>query len=132
FVAAGHARAVGAEDRRQIGFGIFAGECVARPDQPLGAHRQFLGRAQHPAKPLAVVEPVAARQQQARGSGGDEAAAADHGSIIPSDSSGGTRKRPVIIDRISLIGPASTTITRWTRMNSSRAAAARKWMERAD
>ena len=46
--------------------------------------------------------------------------------------SGGTRKRPVIIDPISLIGPASTTITRWTTMKASSAAAQMKWIERAD
>src|SRR5206468_2940293 len=90
---------------------------------------QLLGRTQGAAEFGAVVEPVAAAEQQARGAGGDEAASVDHPSSF---LSGGTRKRPVIIDPISLIGPASSTIIKWTKMKPSSSAAQMKWIERAD
>src|SRR3954470_7318535 len=129
FRSAGHARAVRAEDRRQIGFAILAGERVAWRNQPLASHRQLLSRAQHASELRAVVQAVAAAKQQARSAGGDEAPAVDHASSLPS---GGTRKRPVIIEPISLIGPASITIVRWTRMKASSRAAQMKWIDRAD
>src|SRR5258708_5297802 len=106
FVSPGSRRAVGAEDRRQIGICELAGERIAWRNQPLARHRQLLGRAKHSTEARTVVQPVAAAEQQARCAGGDEAAAVDHPSSL---LSGGTRKRPVIIDPISLIGPASST-----------------------
>src|SRR5437763_15907767 len=129
FVSAGPACPVGAKDRRQIGFAELACQRVARRDQPLARHRQLFGRAQRAAKLRAVVQAVAAAEQKARCTGGDEAAAVDHPSSL---LSGGTRKRPVIIEPISLIGPASSTIVRWTRMKASSSAAQMKWIERAD
>ena len=87
---------------------IFAGERITRRDKPLTGHGQFFGRPEHAAELRAVVEPIAAAEQQARCAGGDEAAAVDHAE----PRSGGMRKRPVIIERTSLIGPASTTITK--------------------
>src|SRR5438270_5062901 len=124
FGRARHARTVAAEDRRQVGLAIFAGECVARRDQALTGQGQLLGRAQDAAEAGAVVEPVAPAEQKARCAGGDEAAPIDHASSL---LSGGTRNRPVIIDPISLIGPASSTMTRCTTMNANSAAAQMKW-----
>ena len=88
----------------------------------------FSAERSTPAEPWAVVQAVAAAEQQARGAGSDEAAAVHHGSPL----SRGTRKRPVIIDPISLIGPASSTIIRCTRMKPSSSAAQMKWIDRAD
>src|SRR4051812_21458654 len=106
-VPARRAGAVGAEDRRHVAFAIFPRQRVAGGNQPLTRERQLLGRAQRGAECWAVVELVASAEQQARRAGGDEGAAVDHGS-----RSSGTRKRPVIIEPISLIGPARSTIVR--------------------
>jgi hypothetical protein len=38
----------------------------------------------------------------------------------------------VIIDFTSLIGPASSTSTRWTTMKATMPVADRKWIDRAD
>ena len=56
--------AVGPEHRRQVGCGEFARQARPVGDQPLRLHRQPLGRAQRRAEGRAVVEPVAAGEQQ--------------------------------------------------------------------
>src|SRR4051794_17874122 len=119
----GLARAVGTEDRRQVRFTILTSERAATADQTLALHGQSLGRTEHALEALVAVELVAATEQQPGRARRDEAPPRDHASLL----SGGTRKRPLIIDHISFTGPASTTITRCTMMNARIAAATMKW-----
>ena len=52
--------------------------------------------------------PIAAAEQQTRSAGTEESTTVGHASLL----SGGTRKRPVIMEPISLIGPARSTISK--------------------
>src|SRR5690606_37246163 len=107
---------------------------------PIGQHIGLLDGAPDRIAPLAKeIELVAARERQPRAQRRrthDEPPAIEdqiaHGrspsrAIVPLP----VRYQPVIIERISLNGPASTTITRWTMKNSTSSAMTMKWMVRA-
>ena len=107
--------AIDPEQRRHVGQRKFARQGVIAADQPLKTAVQAVCLLQKRAEAGAGIEPVAARQHQtarAQGARPEQAAAGEdhaHGLAL---FSRGSRYQPVISERISLIGPASTTMIR--------------------
>src|SRR3546814_7136242 len=95
----------------------------------------ILGRKKGMAKALVFRQPITAGQQSAcsdsetryQFTAGNKSV---HASCSP--RSAGRRYRPVIIERISLYGPARSTMIRCTMKKASKRAAMMKWIESAD